>query len=327
MPVTRIRDHLLRAALSLTGRLESRFLSRKKMKFPPLFIVGPPRSGTTLLGQVIDTGLDVAHIPTLAVRMSRNYSQRPPLVLISKLAKQFGRRKTGAANFESIYGASTSLGDASDSDPIWRIVLPDGFLDKGMLDQSTREYVYREFSGIERVFDRPLIDKSVGHSLRIPALLEIFPDALFVRCRRDVLAVAQSVWIGRANFPSTLWPTPKVRGYELLQHRPREEQAAGQQYLFEQDLNEGLAQVDPQRVIDVDYSDLCQSPKREISRIFDLMARNGVAVTKNRCLPDHFKNSRHRRIPMDTYESIIGHLERFWGRSIERLNEPPNDAK
>lgn len=319
----KIRSFPERLVLTLAGLVENRLMKGQKMDNAPTFIIGPPRSGTTLLGQVVCHALDVSYIPNLAIRLRKSYLKYPPLVFSTHLAKLLGYTTNSNETFQSYYGSSRTRGGSSDSDFIWRDVLPMGYLDREALSDKQKRYIYRTTSGVEQVFNRPFVDKCVGHSLRIPALLDIFPDALFVRCRRDPLAVAQSVYFERTRneYTRKTWLTPHARGYEELFKKDLLEQCAGQQKLFDLDIDAGLSELSDDRWIEVDYDNVCKQPVQEVGRIMGFMQKHGIDVQKIRDTPETFPHSNIRRVDEDVYENLIGHLERIYGAPISRLLE------
>jgi len=310
---------------TLLGMLENMLSATHTLRNAPTFIIGPPRSGTTLLGQMVCHALDVSYIPNLAIRMRKNYIKRPPVVLATWLAKILGYTENKHETYESYYGSSTNLGGSSDSDFIWRNVLPMGYLYKGTLNHQQKRYIYRITSGIEKIFEyRPFVDKCVGHSLRIPELIDIFPDVLFVRCRRNPLSVAQSVYFGRTRNEQArnTWLTPHARGFDKLFKKNLLEQCAGQQNIFDKDIDEGLAELPEDRWIEVDYDNVCTQPQIELERVMALMNRHGIEVQQTHRLPDNFPHSNYRRVNKDVYEDLIKYLEVIYGAPVVRLREP-----
>ncbi|NIU01843.1 MAG: hypothetical protein GWN01_13315, partial [Nitrosopumilaceae archaeon] len=64
--------HLLRQAHKLTGILDRPYLMREiECRYPPVFILGPPRSGTTLLYQLMTCSFNFAYIPNIANKFYR----------------------------------------------------------------------------------------------------------------------------------------------------------------------------------------------------------------------------------------------------------------
>lgn len=308
---------------TILGTLENTLSINRKMKFAPTFIIGPPRSGTTLLGQIVCHTFEVSYIPNLAIRFKNNHNKLPPIVTMTRLAKLLGYTRNVEEKFESYYGSSNVLGGSSDSDFIWRDILPMGYLDRGDLKSRQRRFIHRVTAGIERVFNKPFVDKCVGHSLRIPALLEIFPDALFIRCRRNPLAVAQSVYLGRTRNDKarSTWPTPHVTGYEALFEKSLIEQCAGQQYLFDKDIDRGLEGLPADRCIEIDYDDVCTQPKVEVGRIYEFMLKHQINVKRANKAPKSFPPSNYRRLDLTVYNELVDCLEKIYGKSVTHLIE------
>ncbi len=313
-----------KALFTALGHIEKKLCTDHPLKNPPTFIIGPPRCGTTLLGQMVSHCFEVAYITNLAIRMRHTYKVLPPIVSACKLSKLLGYTQNAEEKYESNYGATSLPGGSSDSDFIWRDILPDGYLKKNALPPHLQSYLHRITAGIEKTFNRPFIDKCVGHSLRIPALLEVFPDALFIRCRRNPLAVAQSVYFGRTRNEWTrkTWLTPHTRGYKELLKKDILEQCAHQQYLFDMDIDSGLSQLKSERILEVDYNNVCTQPDAELKRISVFLQHQGISLKTHHKVPESFPLSNVRKVDKEIYDILVDHLEHIYKTPVSHLLEP-----
>ena len=122
-----------------------------------------------------------------------------------------------------------------------------------------------------------LLEKTPKNALRVPFLLRVYPDALFVFLQREPRANLSSMiqaWRGRGwityprlpgwNGPWSLLLPP---GYERLQDRPLEEIVAFQWQAANETVLDDLKSVPRDRWTTVRYEDLIRDPKSEISRL------------------------------------------------------------
>jgi hypothetical protein len=307
------------------GWLEDKLLPDYQLCYSPVFIVGPPRSGTTLLSQLVNHALATSYFTNLTSRLRVQGIRRPPAVLSAWLAKSLRLTDRRQETFESHYGHTRGWGSPNDTTMVWKHWFPNRFVGVGELTHEARRAVYQVVAGTERVFGRPFVDKSVENSVRIGALVEIFPTALFLRCIRNPLAVAQSIYIGKAasaKRPQDWWFSTRPKEFDNLRHKRLIEQVTGQVYFLERNIAEGLAVVLPKHILSVDYRSVCLNPQREVSRIEDFMNHHGATTEQIRPVPLCFPFSHARRIDVATYQALIDHLERLYGHEMTRLDEP-----
>jgi hypothetical protein len=124
-----------------------------------------------------------------------------------------------------------------------------------------------------------LLEKTPKNALRVPFLLEVFPDAQFIFLHREPHANLSSMmeawrakgWVTYRQLPG--WPGPwsllLPPGYEKLQGRPLEEIVAFQWRVANETILDDLADVTRERWTSLSYEDLVGDPKREISRLLD----------------------------------------------------------
>ena len=306
------------------GRLEDMLLPDYQLAHSPVFIIGPPRSGTTMLCQLLNYALATCYFGNLASRLRVQGIRNPPVVLSAWLTKLFRLMDKRVETFKSDYGRTRWLGNPSDSVMIWQHWFPNRYIDTGEFPADARRAVYQAVAGTERVFGRPFVDKTVENCTRLRALVEIFPTALFIRCSRNPLAVAQSSYIARLKTESPQdhwWPNTRPREYETLRHKSIVEQICGQVYFLEQNIAQGLAVVSPERILTINYKSVCMNPQHEINRIADFMNSYGACTEQIRSIPAQFPYSGIRRIPVAKYQALIEHLESLYGRQMTRLEE------
>ena len=124
-----------------------------------------------------------------------------------------------------------------------------------------------------------LLEKTPKNALRIPFLLEVFPDARFVFLHREVRANLSSMmqawraggWVTYRhlagwNGPWSLLLPPR---YEQLRDRPLEEVVAFQWRAANQTILDDLAALSRERWTSVSYEDLVRDPASEVARLLE----------------------------------------------------------
>jgi hypothetical protein len=124
-----------------------------------------------------------------------------------------------------------------------------------------------------------LLEKTPKNALRVPFLLEVFPDAQFVFLQRDPRTNLSSMmeawrgkgWVTYRQLPG--WPGPwsllLPPGYERLQGKPLEEVVAWQWRVANETILDDLADLPRDRWTTVRYESLLADPRTEIARILE----------------------------------------------------------
>ncbi len=124
-----------------------------------------------------------------------------------------------------------------------------------------------------------LLEKTPKNALRVPFLLEVFPDAQFIFLQRDPRANLSSMmqawrakgWITYRQLPG--WPGPwsllLPPGYERLQGRPLEDIVAFQWRVANETILDDLADLPRERWTSVRYEAFVADPRAEVGKLLD----------------------------------------------------------
>jgi hypothetical protein len=124
-----------------------------------------------------------------------------------------------------------------------------------------------------------LLEKTPKNALRVPFLLEVFPDAQFVFLQREPRANLSSMmqawrakgWVTYRQLPG--WPGPwsllLPPGYERLQGKPLEEVVAFQWRVANEAILDDLADLPRERWITTRYEALVANPRAEIANVLE----------------------------------------------------------
>ncbi|MBV9935405.1 MAG: sulfotransferase [Actinobacteria bacterium] len=277
----------------------------------PLFLVGAPRSGTSLLYKALCLHPDAAYISNWVNR----FPSVPQLAWANRVAARFpgAQRRVwfGGGDAAYVYGRRRSAWERAfpmpvEGEPFFRHAgvpeAADGEM-AGVSRALTRAFARVRASSGGRV----LVNKRIGNNRRIPLLAGAFPDARFVELVRDGRAVAAS--LRRVDWwpESRLWwrngitpATAEAAGadaWELCAEAWVEEAAATRR---------GLAAVAPAQVLSTTYEQFVADPERvldEVARFGGLEANN--AWRRRRAfvrVPD--RNQAWRDLPADAIATI-----------------------
>jgi hypothetical protein len=148
-----------------------------------------------------------------------------------------------------------------------------------------REYVYLAVGMFVR--GRRFVDKTPENCLRIPYLLELFPDASFVFLRRraaDNVSSLMEGWRARPRFvtyrlPERLeglgplsgnqWSFVLIPGWRELRSAPLEEICARQYIACNEEVLEARSAIEPSRWLEIAYEELIAAPVETTRSLFE----------------------------------------------------------
>lgn len=325
-----ILQPLASLGFNLLGGIDKIVWSEAELHYSPVFIMTPPRSGSTLLYQLMAGHMATCYFSNLADRLRVQGSEISP-ALSAYLVKLFGLDKAAVSVFESYYGRSGSWGGPNEANGIWERWFPEDphHVPPGYLSAEARRGVYRAVAVTERIFDRPLLNKCIRNSVRIEAIAEIFPTALFIQCNRNPLDIAQSLFVARtrdfpfkdnqSEDPRKWWFSVKPKEYETIQTKSIVEQVCEQVYYVEKSIELARQTLGESRFLNVDYKNLCENPHQEIALIVDFMNKNDAPTRVTKSLPDSFPYSTGCKIEPTDYKALSDCLERLYERPMELL--------
>ena len=231
---------------------------------PPVFIIGPARSGTTVVYQAISAGLNVGFI-------SNNELEFPNFpILAAWISKRLGLRRVPQL-FVSEYGRVDGRWAPAQGWELWSRWFP-RVGDKTAEFEVTEDWLrgVRAFvGGFEWACANTFVNKWNGHSVHLALLDAAFPNALFVRTKRDLIDNAVSVYKGRIDLcgKPTQSMTRVSRSYERIALSDPVEQACAYVMAIEYDLECDIDTLGRERFFTVDYAEFCGNPRATIAEI------------------------------------------------------------
>ncbi|MEZ4334236.1 MAG: sulfotransferase [Myxococcota bacterium] len=272
-----------------------------------VFVVGAPRSGTTLLYQLIARHLDVAYVSN---DLARFWSA--PLVGAAWLARTRGAARPGD-RFRSDFGRDPDPGGPHEFSWFWHA--HGRFADHDDLRGAERDAVdwkaiADRLAALSGFHERPFVVKSLNFTdYHVPVLTEALPDARFVWIRRDPLYACQSILDARRRRYGDVarWWSIRPRDVADWADRTPAEQVVHQVRDVEHALAKARAQLPPERFLELTYEALVERPARvlvDVARFLGVGARDLGALE-----PSPFKTRNQTTLEPELLAALERALE------------------
>ncbi|WP_342844228.1 sulfotransferase [Celeribacter marinus] len=229
-----------------------------------VFLVGPPRSGSTILYQAITNFADVSYIDNLACWFRDS-------LFFGMLLSHFRYGKTSHDNFYSELGATSKYGLHSPSEcgEFWYRWFPRDphYVESSYLTPRQIAGLTSEACKIVRYFRRPFVVKNLVCGQRLRVLAKVFPEAKVIVIKRDDEDVIRSILKARKalSIPTDTWWSVKPRGYERLIGQSELEMICGQVDLINSVIDEDIRLFRPENVKIVHYENFDKDLVEELA--------------------------------------------------------------
>jgi LPS sulfotransferase NodH len=261
---------------------------------PFVFVVGLPRSGTTLVSQLLAYCLDAGYVNNFAAR----FWLAPVHGL--RLARLIAGEADGGS-FESDYARTKSLRDIHEFGYFWRHWLNKRTFDDVVHAREREEEI--DWPGLKQTLvnvqdelGKPFVAKNMLGAYHMPKLREVLDKVLYVYIERDELDVAVSILDARRKYysdPSSWWSYVPLE-YPLLKDRDYWEQIAGQVHYLTRFYERALAGVGEDAVVRVTYEALCRDPASVLEGVAARAASAyGYPVRIGQAPPESFPFREH----------------------------------
>ncbi len=272
---------------------------------PPMFVVGAPRTGTTLAYQLAVNCLGTSYLCNLANR----HPEAP-----SGVTLMCRHRLRGSHSYESRYGETEGKTSPSQADAVWAKYFGTerSFREQASVSSEAKRSAATMVGRISGIVRAPFVGKSIANSVKIRTLDECFPTCVFVWIRRDPALSARSHYHNILRRPDLPWMSAKPSNFESLLHLDLPERAAAQVVSIEADIERDLSAIDPARHVAVDYEDICRSPEGYLEEISSLWLGAGVSAGRRAAPPREFRVSTGASLPADVRQRLERAVCRRW---------------
>lgn len=262
---------------------ESRYYRDLEDEYPIIFLVGLPRSGTTLATQLIANSFDIGYINNLIARF-----WMAPIQGI-KLSQILIPENPGL-NYQSNYGKTSEINNIHEFSYFWI-----KWLKMENMPPYDPELVKHEIDwpGLKKVllnmadeFKKPLLFKAINPGYHITTLSELLPRSLFIFLDRDPIDIASSLYLARIKYYGNpdIWCSAYPTNYNELRDLSFSDQIAGQVYFLRKLYMDQIDKLHNSKKLIIKYDELCKYPISFITTLNQKLIELGMDC-------DGFKNN------------------------------------
>jgi len=298
----RFFKYLAPLLVPLERRLVNKY-SKEDLACAPVFIIGAPRTGSTILYQLLTDYLRVSYISNFV-----NLGPRT-LFLCSLLGERIYRGRPHATT-RSEFGRTSrkQLNAPHEGAAFWYRWLPknEDYIGKDRAAAIPTDGLKDTVTAITNRFNRPFLFKYLNAGLKIALIRKVFPDARFIFIKRDPLFTIQSVLMAREKVYGDFsrWWSFRPPGSEMLEGLDPVAQVTAQVLGIERQIAADLkAFVDDRNHVTVHYEELADA-----SRVLCCLQKFIGDVTARKEIPEGLSLQVNNR-------------ERLNGELIEKIKE------
>ena len=262
-------------------------------RLPVLWVVGLPRSGTTLAMQAVTTALKVGYVDNLAAR----FWLAPATGL--RLSRILLGAQAGDASFRSDFGKTPGLTGPHEFAYFWQRHLALEHAPPVDPEAMRRQADWQGLSAALRAMGAalgvPLVHKGIAILYVMDEIQRRFPESVFLHVRRDPLDIACSLAAARLSYygDASVWWSLYTPDYASLRDQPFDRQIARQVSYFLGLQSEAIQRTGDSRQTVANYVDICARPNEVVEAFrYKVREATGFAIETRAALPAGFAPSR-----------------------------------
>ncbi|NOZ72782.1 MAG: sulfotransferase [Chloroflexi bacterium] len=270
----------------------------------PVFIIGAPRSGSTLLYQTLVEAFDFGYLANIHCR----FFGAPSLVerwLMPRLSRQ-------PLNYQSENGRTRGCTAPSECGNFWYRFFPRepqavNSLPPEKLHQ-LRTSVYR----LTAVNRRPFLFKNLINSVRLRPLGRALPEARYIVIHRHPASIAKSLLSGRKRLFGSYnhWWSVRPANVEVLEQLDAHQQVVEQIIAVYDGIDIARSTIGPEYFFDIQYEAFCRNVHGSLDAIEYFLANSGVRLQhRSSKIPPNFPISQGEPLDMTLMQALLMYIE------------------
>lgn len=310
-------SHILNRILH---HLEYQFSDRSEhpLTYPPIFIIGAPRSGSTLLYEVMANYYDFGYLSNLHCKFYGCPS------IVERLIHPQNWR--GSSSYTSTHGLIVGQTSPSECGAFWYQFFrrTPQYVSLAEADPRKMQQLRGAIRTLGNAFQKPILLKNLMCSLRLEPIASILPEALFIVIRRNEVDNAHSLLEGRKKIYGnyTQWWSAEPPAVEQLKQLLPHEQVVEQIYHMYALIDKHRQVIGPEKFIEIQYEAFCDDVVGTLRKIEQfLTVHNLFPNTYPNKVPTHFERRNEIRIDAELYEKMVAYTagKEMNGKMIESV--------
>ena len=241
---------------------------------PNIFLLAPPRSGSTLTYQLLISGIKNIHLTNLwNILFATPY--------IGGLINGKVLNEDYISAFSSNKGFVPGLKGEAEGLKFWSYWAGQTINETSNVDKKRLEYLVQTIEKLKQKFQKPFISGYLGHVLAIEQLKKQFGNILFINLKRDIKTNAYSLL--RLS-PKQMFSIRTKNINPLMQNRYLQ---IAKQIVS---IHEYIYQHYDTNFYSITYKDICDNPKKFLTNFKDFAERHQFNIHLNNLnqIPDRF---------------------------------------
>ncbi|MEX1221499.1 MAG: sulfotransferase [Idiomarina sp.] len=241
---------------------------------PPIFIIGAPRTGSTILYQALTNSYQVSYIDNLACTWHRN-------LRFGLMLSYLKFRNKPHNNFRSNHGDTKKFGAHAPSEcgQFWYRWLPKDrhFIDYENITEEMVRDIRTEVLGAAAYLKKPILFKNLNAGQRLRLIHRCFPDAKIIFVRRDPRFVVNSIVRARkkAGVKPNEWWSIIPRNINEILCLPEKQMCAAQVYYLEKQIETDIDLFAENNVRSIHYQNLSSQLINELADWLGVEVKHG----------------------------------------------------
>ena len=276
------------------------------LKHVPVFIIGAPRCGSTLLSQVLVQSLNVGYFSNLHAQFYGSPSA------LERVIQTTGRDV--AFDFTSEHGRTNGWFAPSENGEYWyrffRRSPP--YVAADDIQPPLGRAFRRSMQRFVNACDRPMVFKNLYVALRLQVLQRYLPEAKYIVLHRDLFDNAASILRARKTHHDTYdrwWSVETPNHTELLTKAPAEQVVSQIEAVYSLIDAAEVDSDDPSdSFLHLNYQNLCDDPKAVIQEVSDFISNCTIRTNGLKHLPDRFVVARNFDHKVGVFGQLYRHI-------------------
>ncbi len=263
-------------------------------KYSTIHVIGAPRSGTTLVTQILSSFLDVGYINNLIAAF-----WKAPLLGIELSKKLLGTEYI--SDFSSTFGRTKNIYEPHEFGYFWNANL--AYTDLQQKDIEHEKIIDWEnlklvLTNMTHAFEKPVLFKSFLVGFHATHFYQAIPKTCYIYIRRNFINNAISIYNLRKKMLGdvNLWASIKPKQYDQLKNENIFTQITGQIFFLEQEYLLQLKNVPDDNKIIVNYEDVCKNPESFLKNVKSMLEKHNENCEIKEGLITAFTNAENTSV-------------------------------
>jgi hypothetical protein len=248
-----------------------------------IFIVGAPRTGSTILYQLLTYAYNFNYISNLGAQFYHS-------LYLGNLIQNYLQKDKTHSSFTSVNGKTEGLFSPHECGKFWYRWFPKSpqFVDEEYYEKNNFRLLLNTVSKIYHKNKNPIIFKNTVNSMRIRVIKKLFPNALIIFIRRNPVETALSILKQREkiNKDKNKWWAIEPPNYNELKNLPYPEQI----YYSELQIAKDVKLFDSKQIYEIFYEQLCSDTLSKLNQLDDFFIQNNLNIKKRNDLNNFVLN-------------------------------------